>query len=103
MNSISEHCISVTHPALQGHFPGNPVVPGVVLLEEIITAIRTWRPSACNQGFQSVKFLHPVAPESRFSIALELLDEARVGFSCRIGQRQVSSGTVILQVTQAPA
>ena len=27
------------HPAIPGHFPGNPVVPGVIILQEVIKAI----------------------------------------------------------------
>lgn len=30
--------ISQDHPALAGHFPGNPIVPGVVILQHIIDA-----------------------------------------------------------------
>ena len=32
--------IGTDHPSLAGHFPGHPVVPGVVMLGEIMNAIR---------------------------------------------------------------
>ena len=32
--------IGADHPSLAGHFPGHPVVPGVVMLGEIMNAIR---------------------------------------------------------------
>lgn len=33
-------CIPAAHPALPGHFPGHPIVPGVLLLDEVMVATR---------------------------------------------------------------
>lgn len=103
MKSITGHSIPANHPSLSGHFPGNPVIPGVVLLEEVLMAVRAWRPTARIRGFQTVKFLQPVTPGNRFCIALEMLDGERIGFRCSAGQLLLNSGTVILQVSQEPA
>ena len=35
MSYVSECSIPATHPGLDGHFPDNPVVPGVILLEQV--------------------------------------------------------------------
>ena len=32
-------CVAPTHPSLPGHFPGQPVVPGVVILDAVQAAI----------------------------------------------------------------
>ena len=96
MSFITEHCIPAMHPSLPGHFPGNPVVPGVLLLEEILTAAMAWQPEACIRGLQAVKFLQPVAPDSRFSIALELLAPGKIAFRCSAGQTLLNTGTIIL-------
>ena len=37
--SPAQFSIPFEHPALPGHFPGQPVVPGVVILEAVQTAI----------------------------------------------------------------
>jgi 3-hydroxyacyl-[acyl-carrier-protein] dehydratase len=31
--------VSVEHPALSGHFPGCPIVPGVLLLDEVMSGV----------------------------------------------------------------
>jgi 3-hydroxyacyl-[acyl-carrier-protein] dehydratase len=38
--------ISVEHPAFEGHFPGAPLLPGVVLLDEILRAVQADLPSS---------------------------------------------------------
>lgn len=53
--------IDAAHPALAGHFPGNPVVPGVVLLERVAAALRAWRGERVAK--LDAKFLQPLLPD----------------------------------------
>ena len=60
--------IDPAHPALAGHFPGNPVVPGVVLLERVAAALRAWRGERVAR--LDAKFLRPLLPDEDAMVAL---------------------------------
>jgi len=53
--------IDAGHPSLPGHFPGNPVVPGVVLLDRVAAAIERAGAGPLRR-IAAVKFLAPVLP-----------------------------------------
>jgi 3-hydroxyacyl-[acyl-carrier-protein] dehydratase len=66
------------HPALPGHFPGRPVVPGVLLLDAVMQA------AGIGQGrVLRAKFLAPVAPGQAVEIALAPRGPGRLVFHCR--------------------
>lgn len=81
MSYSVERSIPANHPALAGHFPGNPVVPGVVILEEVVLAVSVWREDYRVVGVPSVKFIVPLLPEQTFTINLNG-DERHVRFKC---------------------
>ena len=70
--------IDAVHPALAGHFPGHPVVPGVVLLERVAAACKMWR--GMRVGKLDAKFMQPLLPGEDTVIELRE-DGARVRFS----------------------
>jgi len=61
--------VPASHPALAGHFPGQPVVPAVVLLDAMLAEIRT-RGKFVLRSIPAVKFLQPVLPEERVELRL---------------------------------
>ncbi len=64
--------IAADHPALPGHFPGRPVVPGVVLLGRVLDAAERWTGRApAPLALPQVKFLRPLLPGERAEIELE--------------------------------
>ena len=63
--------IAHDHPSLPGHFPGNPVVPGVLLLERVLDAVEAAGGRAGALRLPQVKFVQPLLPDEAAEIALE--------------------------------
>ena len=84
------------HAAAQGHFPGNPIIPGALLLSEALRAIETsLGKNRCPYQIRSAKFVHPVRPGERVSIDFSRRDEKRISFSCKVGATTVLAGEVV--------
>lgn len=85
--------VPAEHPALEGHFPGRPVVPAAVLLAEVMAAVEaaTGRPPR-SWTIVNAKFLRAVGPDSDLVLAHESLASGRVRFEIRSGDEIVSSG-----------
>ena len=82
------------HPALAGHFPGRPIVPGVVLIDRAILFAERLigRADVCWQ-IANAKFLSPVGPGETLSFILEVRG-ATISFSVRASGRAVASGSL---------
>lgn len=94
-DSICEHFhIAASHPALPGHFPDKPVVPGVVLLERIAAAVDSGFGTYI-AGLPQAKFLHPLRPGEDAELRIER-EGATARFSIRHGQEIVARGTLEL-------
>ena len=63
--------IPVDHPSLPGHFPGRPLVPGVVVLERVLEAIEIGHEALGPLRLPQVKFLQPLLPGEEARVELE--------------------------------
>lgn len=94
MQQVHAFRVAAGHPAFDGHFPGRPVLPGVVLLDEVLAAIarETGHIAPCRLG--RVKFVSPVVPGEEVAILLAPPTGAGIAFACMVGSRRVLAGSV---------
>ena len=85
--------VASDHPCLAGHFPGNPIVPGVVLLDLIAVALREHQgQQVWIRKFSSVKFVSLLRPGEEMEILLQG-DGSQMRFRCSCGERLLSQGS----------
>ena len=94
--------IAPDHAALAGHFPGQPIVPGVVLLDHAISAIG----SALNRSLDacrlsSAKFPSPAEAGTPLDLVFETTASGAIRFTVSAGQRAVASGVLAAVVPVA--
>ena len=63
--------IGADHPALPGHFPGQPIVPGVVILDQVQRAIEHEAGAASRLKLSQVKFQNPLLPEEEAELTFQ--------------------------------
>lgn len=74
---MHEFSISIDHPALPGHFPGRPIVPGVVVLDRVLAAIEAQHGALGPLRMPQVKFVQPLLPGQIARIELEPSTQAQ--------------------------
>ena len=85
--------ISSDHPALAGHFPGNPIVPGVLLLHRVCRAVVATHGRRI-AAVPAVKFHAPLQPAQSFDIVLAAPLGNRIAFRVCRGETLIASGTL---------
>ncbi len=88
--------IGPDHPALPGHFPGRPLVPGVLLLEEALARILAALPGRRLAGLAVVKFLRPVCPGERLALTWAPAPPDGVAFALAVGGEAALRGRALL-------
>jgi 3-hydroxymyristoyl/3-hydroxydecanoyl-(acyl carrier protein) dehydratase len=84
--------VPADHPVLRGHFPGRPIVPGVMLLEWVLeAAARDQARAPASLRVREAKFFTPLAPAQRAELLLEP-GERRCGFRVMHGDVLIARG-----------
>jgi 3-hydroxyacyl-[acyl-carrier-protein] dehydratase len=97
MNGVTRWIVPADHPAFAGHFPGTPILPGVVLLDMALHVVADAAGiglDACEIG--SVKFLSPAKPGDELEIRHSSAAGA-IRFDIVAGMRKIAGGNIVLR------
>jgi acyl-coenzyme A synthetase/AMP-(fatty) acid ligase len=76
------------HPTGPGHFPGNPIIPGALLLDELLAAVF---PDVRSGAIEAAKFHRPVQPGETIAVTHHG-DGQTFRFECRLAD----TGQIVL-------
>lgn len=94
---VFEILVPSDHPAFNGHFPGNPIVPGVLLIDKVAQGLQlmTGLEVEC---IQQARFLSPLRPGEAAQVACDCR-EGRSTYAlsvCRQGIKHVLATGILL-------
>lgn len=89
--------IDAEHPCTDGHFPDEPIVPGVMLLDYVRISVKDWKPGLRIKGFSSAKFHRPFYLGETFEVTLTETGDFSVSFVCHQGDLKLASGFMTLE------
>lgn len=91
--------IDPSHPSLPGHFPGAPVVPGVLVLERVVATIEAAHGPLGAIRLPQVKFVQPLLPGEQAEVELAEVaiegEAPRWRFRVLRGDTLVASGEIV--------
>ena len=90
-------CVDDAHPSLPGHFPGSPVVPGVVLLSEVLADLRRQLPHVRVTGIKKLKFLRMLFPGQEFTVEFGATAANNLRFKCWRDAALLADGNLVLK------
>jgi 3-hydroxyacyl-[acyl-carrier-protein] dehydratase len=85
------------HPTAAGHFPSNPIIPGALMLDEVVVAIA----GDGNRGavlIRTAKFLLPVRPGENVNLRWQSLADGTIKFECRLAGQSGLAMTGMLEI-----
>ena len=96
MKHATHWTVPLNHPAFAGHFPGRPILPGVVLLDLVLQSLNASSAVALERcEISSVKFLSPARPGDELLIQHNVSASGAVCFDIVAGTRKIASGSVV--------
>ncbi len=107
--------VTGTEDFFAGHFPSQPVMPGVLILESLAQAAGIWllktapdprRVEVRVVGFDDAKFRRPVVPGDQLRLEVQLVhrrgDLVRFRGEVRVGESRAAEARLLLQAALLP-
>lgn len=100
----SRHCtlsVPVEHGCFAGHFPGNPIVPGALLIQWLLQALRQHLSTQDIVAISSIKFAAPLKPGDQCDLHIDAPDDdwaraQKLRLSCHCRDALVCKAVVVV-------
>ncbi len=101
-HSELDFIIPPEHVCFEGHFPGHPILPGVVQVGwAVIYSEELYGYASGLDRLERVKFMHPILPGMRLTLHLKVDNERRkIQYEYRDSTNSYASGTLYFRMTQ---
>ena len=96
--------VTVNEPYFQGHFPGYPVMPGVLVLEALVqlstllAASSGLAPPTTIRTLDSIRFKRQVVPGDRLTLETVMQADGRFDVRASVDGELATEGTIVLGV-----
>ncbi len=96
MWQLSEVRFASDHPTAAGHFPSNPIIPGALLLDEVVQAVAGLAADNGEIVIRAAKFFKPVRPGETVLVRWQRRTDGEIIFECRLAPDDylAASGTI---------
>ncbi len=92
--------VDSNHPAKPGHFPGQAIVPGVLIIESVLDYAKTILPATeIIATIKSVKFHRVLKFGVTYQLLLTRSTPKRLCFSCVANDQLIAEGTLLVGST----
>lgn len=95
MNSAASWQVAADHPALAGHFPGTPILPGVMLLDAVMHLLAGAGVTLDTCEIRAVKFSSPAAPGDVLTLQQHQRADGAIRFEIVAGSRTIAAGEIV--------